>query len=136
MGLPADPFDEVFRTEGIDPLLILGRRHLERVLAEFAGHFNAEQRYRGLWLTRPFPSNVIEFLGQRREPEARPIGRDDSRVPPRSSVTEYLYPSGRHKRALNQRTWSKRRMRIWSERFRVTGGRAYPYGNAARRRST
>jgi hypothetical protein len=93
MGLPADPFDEVFRTEGIDPLLILGRRHLERVLAEFAGHFNAEQRYRGLWLTRPFPSNVIEFLGQRREPEARPIGRDDSRVPPRSSVTEYLYPS-------------------------------------------
>jgi putative transposase len=85
------PFDEVFRTEGVrvirtpirapkanafaerwvrtarreclDPLLILGRRHLERVLAEFAGHYNAEQPYRGLWLTRPSPPTSSSSLG-------------------------------------------------------------------------
>jgi putative transposase len=65
------PFDEVFRTEGVkvvktpirgpktnafaerwvrtarweclDHVLILGRRHLERVLREFAGHYNSER---------------------------------------------------------------------------------------------
>ncbi|MQB00654.1 MAG: transposase [Actinobacteria bacterium] len=77
------PFDEVFRTEGakvvktpirapkanafaerwirtarwecLDHLLILGRRHLERVLLEFAGHYNAERPHRGLRLARPSP---------------------------------------------------------------------------------
>jgi len=77
------PFDEVFRTEGVrvirtpirapkanafaerwvrtarleclDHLLILGRRHLERVLREFSGHYNAERPHRGLRLARPSP---------------------------------------------------------------------------------
>ena len=77
------PFDEVFRTEAVkiiktpirgpkanafaerwvrtarreclDHLLILGRRHLERVLREFAGHYNAERPHRGLRLTPPSP---------------------------------------------------------------------------------
>jgi putative transposase len=75
------PFDEIFRTEGVrvvntpirapkanafaerwvrtarreclDHVLILGRRHLERVLGEFAGHYNAERPHRGLGLARP-----------------------------------------------------------------------------------
>jgi putative transposase len=78
------PFDEVFRTEGVqvirtpirapkanafaerwvrtarreclDHLLILGRRHLEGLLREFAGHYNAERPHRGLRLARPSPS--------------------------------------------------------------------------------
>ena len=77
------PFDEVFRTEGVkvvktpirapkanafaerwvrtarweclDHMLILGRRHLEWVLREFAGHYNAERPHRGLRLARPSP---------------------------------------------------------------------------------
>jgi transposase len=76
-------FDEVFRTEGVrvvktpirapkanafaerwvrtarreclDHLLILGRRHLERVLREFAAHYNAERPHRGLRLAPPSP---------------------------------------------------------------------------------
>jgi transposase InsO family protein len=77
------PFDEVIQTEGVriirtpirapkantfaerwvrtarreclDHLLILGRRHLDRVLREFAGHYNAERPHRGLRLARPSP---------------------------------------------------------------------------------
>jgi Integrase core domain len=79
----SSPFDEVFRTEGVkiirtpirapkanafaerwvrtarreclDHLLFLGRRHLDRVLQEFAGHYNAERPHRGLRLARPSP---------------------------------------------------------------------------------
>ena len=77
------PFDEVLRTDGVkivktpvrapkanafaerwvrtarreclDHLLILGRRHLERVLREFAVHYNAERPHRGLQLACPSP---------------------------------------------------------------------------------
>jgi len=70
------PFDEVLRTEGtriiktpirapkanafaerwvktarrecLDHLLVLGRRHLERILQEFATHYNAGRPHRGL----------------------------------------------------------------------------------------
>jgi transposase InsO family protein len=76
-------FDEVFRTEGakvirtpirapkanafaerwvrtarrecLDHLLILGRRHLDGLLREFASHYNAERPHRGLRLARPSP---------------------------------------------------------------------------------
>ena len=77
------PFDEVFRTEGVavvktpvrapkanaiaerwvgtvrreclDHILILGRRHLERVLTSYATHYNRERPHRGLGLDRPDP---------------------------------------------------------------------------------
>ena len=84
------PFDEVFRTEGVkivktpirapkanafaqrwvrtvrgeclEHLLILGRRHLERVLREFAGRYNSERPHRGLRLARPSPSTPSSSL--------------------------------------------------------------------------
>ena len=84
------PFDEVFRAEGVrvvktpirapkanafaerwvrtarreclDHLLILGRRHLERVLGEFADHYNAERPHRGLRLARPSPPTSSSLL--------------------------------------------------------------------------
>lgn len=77
----SNSFDEVFRTEGVriittpirapranayaerwvrtarreclDHLLILGRRHLERVLREFETHYNANRPHRGLELAIP-----------------------------------------------------------------------------------
>ena len=77
-------FDEVFRTEGariiktpvrapkanafaerwvrtarrecLDHLLVPGRRHLERVLREFARHYNENRPHRGLQLGVPEPS--------------------------------------------------------------------------------
>jgi len=80
------PFDEVLRTEGtriiktpirapkanafaerwvktarrecLDHLLVLGRRHLERILQEFARHYNASRPHRGLELAVPEPSTA------------------------------------------------------------------------------
>ena len=84
------PFDEVLRTEGVrviktpirapkanafaerwartvrleclDHLLILGRRHLERVLREISGHYNAERPHRGLRLAPPSPLASSSFV--------------------------------------------------------------------------
>jgi len=75
------PFDEVFRTEGVsivrtpmrapranafaerwvrtvrteclDWMLVLGRRHLERVLRTYAAHYNEARPHRGLYLKTP-----------------------------------------------------------------------------------
>ena len=80
------PFDEVFRSEGIevihtpirapqanayaerfvrtiraqcvDWLLILGRRHLERVLRTYVAHYNRERPHRGLALRSPDSTNA------------------------------------------------------------------------------
>jgi transposase len=88
------PFDEVFRTEGVrvirtpirapkanafaerwvrtarreclDHILIHGRRHLERTLREFVGHYNAGRPHRGLQLACPSPppsSRSLNTLG-------------------------------------------------------------------------
>lgn len=85
------PFDEVFRTEGVniiktpirapkanafaerwvrtvrreclDHILILGRRHLERTLREFVEHYNAERPHRGLRLACPSPPRSSSTVG-------------------------------------------------------------------------
>ena len=44
------------RRECLDHLLVLGRRHLERVLREFARHYNENRPHRGLQLAVPEPS--------------------------------------------------------------------------------
>ena len=77
------PFDEVFRTEGVrvirtpihaptanavaerfvrtarweclDHILVLGERHLERILREYVTHYNEERPHRGLSLQTPEP---------------------------------------------------------------------------------
>jgi transposase InsO family protein len=77
------PFDEVFRSEGVgvirssirapranafaerfvrsarreclDHILVLGERHLERVLREYVRHYNTERPHRGLSLETPEP---------------------------------------------------------------------------------
>jgi len=46
------------RRECLDWLLIRGANHLERVLAEFAMHYNAARPHRGLQLRTPIPSAV------------------------------------------------------------------------------
>ena len=42
-------------TECLDWTLVLGRRHLERVLREYAAHYNAQRPHRGLDLRPPEP---------------------------------------------------------------------------------
>jgi putative transposase len=41
------------RTECLDWMLILGRRHLERVLRVYVEHYNLERPHRGLALATP-----------------------------------------------------------------------------------
>jgi transposase InsO family protein len=91
------PFDEVFRTEGVnivktpirapranafaerwvrtvraeclDWMLVLGRRHLERVLQTYTAHYNEARPHRGLDLKTPEPrpdSLPSPALGERR----------------------------------------------------------------------
>ena len=85
------PFDEVFRTEGVriirtpirapranafaerfvrtvrreclDHVLIYGRRHLERVLQAYVGHYTEERPHRGLHLMTPSGRRSIECAG-------------------------------------------------------------------------
>lgn len=51
----AERWVRTVRWECLDQVLILDRRHLERVLREFVDHYNAERPHRGLQLARPSP---------------------------------------------------------------------------------
>jgi putative transposase len=54
-------------------LLILGRRHLERVLREYVDHYNRERPHRALELRAPQPSpQVIPLRPQHQTAVSRP----------------------------------------------------------------
>ena len=85
------PFDEVFRSEGVrvirapirapranafserfvrtvrheflDHILVLGERHLERILGEYITHYNKERPHRGLCLQTPEPKLTSNYAG-------------------------------------------------------------------------
>jgi putative transposase len=51
------------RRECLDRLLIFGRRHLEKVLAEFVDHYNHARPHQGIEQRRPIePANVVSLL--------------------------------------------------------------------------
>ena len=52
----AERFVRTVRAECLDWLLILGRRHLERVLRVYTTHYNSERPHRGLALQLPDPA--------------------------------------------------------------------------------
>ena len=56
MPTRAERFVRTLRQECLDWLLILGRRHLERVLREYVEHYNRERPHRALGLLAPQPS--------------------------------------------------------------------------------
>ena len=55
----ANPFTERWigsaRRECLDRLLIVNRRHLERVLRSYVRHYNAARPHRGIGLLTPIP---------------------------------------------------------------------------------
>jgi putative transposase len=55
----AERFVRTLRDECLDWLLILGRRHLERVLREYVDHYNRERPHRALELRAPQPSPQV-----------------------------------------------------------------------------
>jgi transposase InsO family protein len=54
----AERFVRTVRAEYLDWVLILGRRHLERVLRTYATHYNRERPHRGLALVPPDAANA------------------------------------------------------------------------------
>ncbi len=54
----AERFVRTIRGECLDCLLILGRRHLERVLRIYLAHYNNERPHRGLALRPPESSDA------------------------------------------------------------------------------
>jgi putative transposase len=54
----AERWVRTIRWECLDHILILGRRHLERLVREFARRYNAERPHRGLRLARPLPPTL------------------------------------------------------------------------------
>jgi putative transposase len=59
----AERFVRTLREECLDWLLILGRRHLERVLREYVDHYNRERPHRALELCAPQPSPPVVAFG-------------------------------------------------------------------------
>jgi putative transposase len=58
----AERFVRTVRTECLDWLLILGRRHLEHVLRTYTNHYNAERPHRALALVPPEAENTANRL--------------------------------------------------------------------------
>jgi transposase InsO family protein len=54
----AERWVKTIRWECLDHILILGRRHRERIVREFARHYNAERPHRGLELAGPSPPTL------------------------------------------------------------------------------
>jgi putative transposase len=54
----AERFVRTVRTECLDWLLILNRRHLERVLRVYTDHYNTQRPHRGVGLRPPDPTNL------------------------------------------------------------------------------
>lgn len=44
-------------------MLVLSRRHLQSVLAEYVAHYNQARPHRSLDLTAPHPANVASAAG-------------------------------------------------------------------------
>ena len=59
----ANAFSEGFagtaRRECLDHILVLGERHLERILKEYVRHYNKERPHRGLSLETPEPKPTL-----------------------------------------------------------------------------
>ena len=53
----AERWVRTVRTECLDRMLILGQRHLERVLREYVNHYNRQRPHRGIHLQVPVPDD-------------------------------------------------------------------------------
>ena len=82
----AERFVRTVRAECLDWLLILNRRHLERVLRVFVDHYNTHRPHRALKLQSPQRGATAD-TSHRRHPSTRPPRRPHPRVLPRRRLT-------------------------------------------------
>ncbi len=62
----AERFVLTARTEVTDRMLIFGERHLRKVLAEYARHYNGRRPHRGRQLRPPRPDHPVGDFSQER----------------------------------------------------------------------
>ncbi len=60
----AERFVRTIRHECLDHLLVVSRRHLDQVLAEYVRHYNEARRHRGLQLSQPIARQVTAIGGE------------------------------------------------------------------------
>jgi transposase InsO family protein len=83
----AERFVRTVRAECLDWLLILNRRHLERILRVFIDHYNTQRPHRALALPASSACGATPDADHGRDPSPRPPRRPHSRVLPRRRVT-------------------------------------------------
>ncbi len=90
----AERFVRTVRSECLDWLLILGRRHLEHVLRTYSAHYNKERPHRGLALLSPAHANQPNERSANKIGALRPPRRTHPQIPSRS-VNTALKPLNR-----------------------------------------
>jgi transposase InsO family protein len=63
----AERWVRTVRTECLDWLLIIGRRHLDRILREYVGHYNEQRPHRGIDLQMPVPGEGLTITASLRD---------------------------------------------------------------------
>jgi hypothetical protein len=77
----SDPYSvRTVRTECLDWMLVLGRRHVEQVLRTYAAHYNGRRPHRGLDLNTPYP-----------RPDPAPLPAKGARVRARNILGGLIY---------------------------------------------
>ncbi len=83
----AERWVRTVRTECLDWILVLGRRHLNGILREYVRHYNQQRPHRGLDLGVPVPSSgSVASSPAAPRPASRRAGRPHPRVPPAGRV--------------------------------------------------
>jgi putative transposase len=107
----AERFVLTARTEVTDRMLILGERHLQSVLAEYARHYNGRRPHRGRQLRPPRPDHPIADVAQERIKRRAVLGGLIQRIRA-SCVKDQVKGQGRvlepHKRPVSCRSTSGR----------------------------
>ena len=127
----AERFVRTVRGECLDWLLILNRRHLERVLRVFVEHYNTQQAAPRAQAPATATCGATADTGHRRDPSPRPPRRPHPRVLPRRRLTRdtnigalqacavavAVCPGGQVGTSSAQaRNWSAQAFRPWSLR--------------------
>ena len=68
----AQRFVRTFRTECLDQLLVISRRHLQAVVADYHNHYNQARAHRGLKLAQPLPQPVTPPQNGQNHPTRHP----------------------------------------------------------------
>jgi len=71
----AERFVDTIRHECLDRMLILGRRHLENVLADYVIHYNGHRRHRRLDQQAPMATDAPPAIS---DPEPKQVRRSDT----------------------------------------------------------